>query len=355
MPVLRINQQRGDAPHRYRIEITATDIPNFAQLQFSRDIAFELKPQDGERIRWYLEDYLQFDEDPAPRIARGVEALMAACGDGLFRSLFEGAHQGIQLWTMIEPHLSATSFVRTQRETQITLAPAGEAEKVRILLVICRPQGSDDVPFRSVAGRLVTRLNDDARNAFDLDVLRPPTYEQLAETLRLAKERGRPYHIVHFDGHGVYAEEERLAEVGKVLNNLKLKGDGPPGLRGFLAFEDPANKENSKFVDGFRLGALLKASGVPVLVLNACQSAFAEAPAAPDEARPEAARAEIEAYGSLAQAVVEAGAAGVVAMRYSVYVVTAAQFVAELYGALARGRGLGEAVTWARKNLHDQL
>jgi hypothetical protein len=35
MPVLRINQQRGDAPHRYRIEITATDIPNFAPQQFS--------------------------------------------------------------------------------------------------------------------------------------------------------------------------------------------------------------------------------------------------------------------------------------------------------------------------------
>jgi hypothetical protein len=52
--------------------------------------------------------------------------------------------------------------------------------------------------------------------------------------------------------------------------------------------------------------------------------------------------------------VVEAGAAGVVAMRYSVYVVTAAQFVAELYGALARGRALGEAVTSARKNLNDQ-
>ena len=64
MPVLRINQQRGDAPHRYRIEITATDIPNFGTLQFSRDIAFELTPQDGERIRWYLEDYLQFDEEP---------------------------------------------------------------------------------------------------------------------------------------------------------------------------------------------------------------------------------------------------------------------------------------------------
>ena len=387
MPVLGINQQRGDGPHRYRIEITATDIPNFAPLQFSRDIAFELTPQDGERIRWYLEDYLQFDEDPAPQIAGGAEALMAACGDRLFRGLFEGAHQGIQLWTMIEPHLSATrveittgiseataipwelirnphtgtflalssaSFVRTQREGQITFAPAGQAEKVRILLVICRPHGGEDVPFRSVAGRLVTRLNDDARNAFDLDVLRPPTYEQLAKTLQLAKECGRPYHIVHFDGHGVYAEEERLPGAGTVLNNLMLRGDGPPGPRGYLAFEDPANQENSKFVDGFRLGTLLKASGVPVLVLNACQSAFAEAPATPDQAKPEAAREEIEAYGSLAQAVVEAGAAGVVAMRYSVYVVTAAQFVAELYGALARGRALGEAVTWARKNLHDQ-
>ena len=387
MPVLRIAQQRGDASHRYRIEITATDIPRFAPMQFSSDIAFELTPRDGERIRWYLEDYLLFDQDPAPQIARGVEALMAECGEGLFRSLFESTYQGIQLWTMIEPHLSATrveittgiseataipwelirnphtgtylalsvaSFVRTQRETQITLAPTGEAEKVRILLVICRPQGGEDVPFRSVAGRLVTRLNDDARDAFDLDVLRPPTYEQLAETLGLAKERGRPYHIVHFDGHGVYAGEECLAEAGKVLDNLRLKREGPPGPRGFLAFEDPANQPNSKFVDGFRLGALLKASGVPVLVLNACQSAFAEAPATPDQAKTEAARAEIEAYGSLAQAVVEAGAAGVVAMRYSVYVVTAAQFVAELYGALARGRGFGEAVTWARKNLHDQ-
>jgi hypothetical protein len=74
MPVLRINQQRGDAPHRYRIEIAATGIPNIAPLNFSRDIAFELAPQDGERIRWYLEDYLQFDQAPAPQIAEGVEA-----------------------------------------------------------------------------------------------------------------------------------------------------------------------------------------------------------------------------------------------------------------------------------------
>ena len=218
---------------------------------------------------------------------------------------------------------------------------------------ICRPKGKEDVPFRSVAGRLVTRLSDGDRNAFQLDVLRPSTYEQLATTLGLAKESGRPYHIVHFDGHGVYADPKNLEGAGKILSSLTLKGEAT-GARGFLAFEDPDSTTRSKFVDGFRAGTLLKDAGVPILILNACQSAFAEARAAPDEAAPEGTRNEIEAYGSLAQAVVEAGAAGVVAMRYSVYVATAAQFVAELYAALARGRRLGEAVTWARKNLANQ-
>src|SRR6185295_12717793 len=49
----------------------------------------------------------------------------------------------------------------------------------------------------------------------------------------------------------------------------------------------------------------------------------------------------------------DAGVAGVVAMRYNLYVVTAARFVAELYASLVRGAALGEAVTLARKNLSD--
>ena len=46
--------------------------------------------------------------------------------------------------------------------------------------------------------------------------------------------------------------------------------------------------------------------------------------------------------------------AGVVAMRYNVYVVTAAQFVADLYAALASGQTLGEAVSMGRKQLAAQ-
>jgi tetratricopeptide (TPR) repeat protein len=386
VPILRINQQSGAAPNTYLIDVEAVDVPNFQPSSFSRPIQFVMSPQDGELIRWYLEDYLQFDQDPAPTIAKRAEKLMAERGEALFTSIFESSHQGVLLWGRIEPHLSsirieittgiaeataipwelirnphtktnlalsAEAFVRTQHGAQLALAPQAEVEKVRILLVICRPQGGADVPFRSVAGRMVTGLSDADRAAFQLDVLRPPTYEQLAKTLGLAKERGRPYHIVHFDGHGIYADPKDLDGAGKIFNSHTLKGEAT-GVRGYLAFEDPEGKTRSKFVDGFTVGALLENAGVPILILNACQSAFAEARAEPHDAAPKATRDEIEAYGSLAQAVMESGAAGVVAMRYSVYVVTAAQFVAELYAALGRGRRLGEAVTWARKNLAAQ-
>ena len=56
-------------------------------------------------------------------------------------------------------------------------------------------------------------------------------------------------------------------------------------------------------------------------------------------------------FGTLAQEVMDAGVAGVVAMRYNVYVVTAAQFVADLYAELVRGQTLGAAVTMGRKQL----
>ena len=48
--------------------------------------------------------------------------------------------------------------------------------------------------------------------------------------------------------------------------------------------------------------------------------------------------ARIRAYGSLAAEVADAGVPGVVAMRYNVYVVTAAQYVADLYAHLLSGQ-----------------
>jgi tetratricopeptide (TPR) repeat protein len=385
LPILHINQNPANGAGRYRIDVTG-QIPDRAVMSFSREIEFALTPRQAEQIRWYLEDYLQFAQEPAPTIAKRVEQLMVELGEALFHAIFEGDSAARRLWDSLEPHLSSTrveivtgiaeassipwemlrnpetrvnlalsaqAFVRAQREAQTTLAPAVATGKVRILLVICRPQAANDVPFRSVASRLVMGLSAADREAFDLDVLRPPTFERLSKVLRLAKEKGEPYHIVHFDGHGCYADPKTLEGADFAFGSLTLKAEAS-GPRGFLVFEDPNAKSWSQYVDGFAVGSLLRDAGVPILILNACQSAFTEASATPKEDAAEGAIAEIESYGSLAQAVMNAGAVGVVAMRYSVYAVTAAQFVSELYEALARGRTLGEAASFARKNLADE-
>ena len=380
MPVLQITQQPGTAPNHYRISVRAAEIPGLAALSFDADMEFELKPAEAEGIRWYLEDYLQFDEEPAPQIAKRVEASMAQSGEELFRKIFKASNDATRLWDNLEPYLpstrieidtgiaaataipwelirspdsylalSAAAFVRSQRAGKTVLLPETEAAKVRILLIISRPGGGADVPFRSVANRLVAQLNKEAHGAFELHVLRPPTYEQLTRTLDEAKEREKPFHIVHFDGHGVYSEAD--ASAAPVISDLPA-GEKASVRHGFLAFESPASSQNAELVDGFKLGTLLNEAGVPVLVLNACQSAYAEARSKPVLDNPGDARQEVEAYGSLAQAVMSKGASGVIAMRYSVLVTTATQFMAELYGALARGRRLGEAVSVARKNLH---
>ena len=128
------------------------------------------------------------------------------------------------------------------------------------------------------------------------------------------------------------------------------------GPHGYLLFENPEATDNIEHVDGLRLGNLLAETGVPVLVLNACQSARADLSLAPQDVTAALAdvQTRVRAYGSLAQVVVDAGVAGVVAMRYSVYVVTAAQFIGDLYAALLEGLPLGSAVSRGRKQLAAQ-
>ena len=195
----------------------------------------------------------------------------------------------------------------------------------------------------------------------------------MGQVLRDAHDQGQPYQVVHFDGHGDYLDLEQLFkewqdktddEAMRRLAEL-LRGDPArytpqavypktpqPGRHGYLLFENPQTGLNFRLVDGQELGQLLVETSVPVLVLNACRSAHAEAPSEPEAARADP-HTQVRAFGSLAQEVMDAGAAGVVGMRYIVYVVTAAQFVADLYASLAQGQTLGEAVTLGRKHLHD--
>jgi tetratricopeptide (TPR) repeat protein len=414
---LRINDIPASAGQGRRVEVTWDDeraAPRVAVAEFG-----DPPGGGGEQIRWYLEDYAEFPADPAPAIAREAETQLARAGAELFRRVFEASRDTMRLWEaaarslpdarvevdtdpgqgpglawelLRDPEtdapvaLGAGAFVRTHlRAAGDGGLPEPSGDRLRVLLVIARPGGGDDVPFRSVASRLV-RGGAEQMKGLDLDVLRPATFMRLSEVLRAAKDAGRPYHVVHFDGHGTYLD---LRDLGFTPGGTGGGGGGGAGLalprdkygvsvagpvragqHGYLLFEDPQDTagqhgtENQQLVDGPTLGRLLTSTGVPVLVLNACRSAYTEArdqPAGTPGEAPAAGTGEsaltgdvharIRAYGSLAAEVADAGVPGVVAMRYNVYVVTAAQFVADLYAHLLAGKSLGQAAGEARRAL----
>lgn len=390
MALLRLTQHI-EKEDDYRIEMAFEGDDGTRETPEAR---FEFKMTDGDRsdLRWYLEDYLQYPLDPAPQIAARIEGRIQELGIELFKKIFQANDETRDLWATLRDKLADTrvevatdvkgatalpwellrdpktdealalrakTFVRSFNKPAQRVHKPQPADKVRILLVICRPGGSGDVPFRSVSGTMLKGLTDAARERFELDVLRPPTFEQLSKTLRNAKADGKPYHIVHFDGHGGYlnTDTSKPSEWLRSLSSIML-GGLRDGSHGYLFFEHPkpdANNENSQLVDGPTLGKLLAETDTPVLILNACRSAHAEFQAQPDVAKDvDESQSQVRAFGSLAQEVMNEGVAGVVAMRYNVYVVTAAQFVADLYAALASGQGLGEAVSMGRKQLAAQ-
>jgi len=403
-PILRITQTAlGDDRHHVEVSLEGDGLPRQAARS---DFEFRFSDQEQENLRWYLEDYLQHVDPPAPQIAAAVERRMIEVGVGLFKAVFQSSDDARDLWATLRARLEETrveiitevreaasvpwelirdpktdvplalrarSFVRAHpTPVQVPKIP-DRAEALRILLVICRPGRGDDVPFRSVASRILKGLGAKARKLFELDVLRPATFEKLAEAVKKKHAAGEPYHVVHFDGHGAFVDVERLFDAwGKsptdealqeALRELGIEFDPArfspeliypqprrPGKRGYLVFENPASDRNLRLVDGTELGQLLAGSGVPVLVLNACKSAYAEAPEAPEQA-PRDVHAQVRAFGTLAQEVMDSGVTGVVAMRYNVYVVTAAQLVADLYAALVEGQTLGEALSAGRRQL----
>ena len=383
---LRIKQQAlAEGRHQVDLDLTGDGAPRAATSTF----AFALSPQDEEDLRWYLEDFLQYPQEPAPTIAKRIEGRMAEVGTELFKAVFQANDDAQRIWNRVEERLPETrvevitgvteaatipwellrdprttaalaltahSFVRAQPNTALApQLPVKKKGKIRILLLICRPRAEEDVPFRSVASQLLRGLSETNREAYDLDVLRPPTFEQLGKVLRQARSEGHPYQVVHFDGHGDYLEVEEPGAVRSLLGRLSpLVLAGPrTGQHGYLVFENPKLDGNGELVDGTSLGKLLAATGVSVLVLNACRSAHTEPALTPSTEASSDPHSQVRAFGSLAQEVMDAGVTSVVAMRYNVYVVTAAQFVAELYDSLVHGAPVGEAVTLARKNLAE--
>lgn len=322
-----------DAPVPVTVHFEGTDTETI-------EFVNPLTDKNLAELRWYLESYWSWPSEIDDDRAREVEGNLPKWGKALLEAVTRQPSEAMRLfgrfsaadgervltidtteprilrlpWELLRDEggylFSEKISVRRRMHKVKPEAIQPFEPPVRILMVTCRPDGAGFIDPRSIAAPLLDAL-DALPEQFEVEFLRPPTLKALDERLR--DENQPRVHIVHFDGHGVY--------------------DKSVGL-GFLLFEDEAHQRNQ--VDAEQLGTLLNNSGIPLMVLNACQSAQ------PDERNP---------FASVASRLIESGVGGVVAMNYSVLVETAKRFTREFYGALARGGSVGAALDSARRDL----
>ncbi|MCP4689748.1 MAG: CHAT domain-containing protein, partial [Desulfobacterales bacterium] len=194
------------------------------------------------------------------------------------------------------------------------------------LLVTARPY-ENDVQYRSIS-RLLVELIEERDLPARVHVLRPPTFDSLRDHLR---ENPNFYHILHFDGHGAYAESRPEPDSGFTFR----------GREGRLVFEN--EKGDPKEVHAEQLSALLREHAIPTVVLNACQSGMID-----QRAR--------DAFASVASSLIQSGVRGVVAMAYSLYVTGAQTFLPAFYrrlfdtGSVARAARAGRQQMFSEPN-----
>src|SRR5271157_1818980 len=208
--------------------------------------------------------------------------------------------------------------------------PIESSPPLRVLLLSPRPE-EDRVPYidHRVSARPLVEALTPLGELAELTILNPPTFAALSAELDRAEKSGRPYHVVHFDGHGVFDRARR---------------DDPGGRRGLgaLVFEHPDDvrktfKRRRETVDCKTLSGLIKDRRVPMFFLEACQTA----------------QAKEDPTSSVAGTLLQGGAASVAAMSHSVLVETALRFVGPFYKALLEGERVGQAMLAGQKALHD--
>ena len=182
---------------------------------------------------------------------------------------------------------------------------------IRVLLVSPRPLDTGYIDHRITAKPLAQALQT-LGDLVELTILNPPTLQALQSLL--AKQE---FHVLHFDGHGVY--------------------DLNKGLGG-LCFEQAATMPERGKLDliyADKLAAMLREHRIPLVFLEACQTAQSEG----------------NALKSVAAALLNSGSVSVVAMTHSVLVVSAELFVREFYQHLAQGQRIGEAMLAGQRAL----
>jgi tetratricopeptide (TPR) repeat protein len=351
----RIIVQEGDS----HVTVALQRAGQFPEASQSFDFAPPLKPEQLEELRWYLENYLGAPFAVYEERGQAIASQLNSWGEALFGALFgpdkpghdaylrsrEGGATELMLsskragflappWELLKDPdradpvaLAVSSFDRTFPAAAQASEQASSGQSLRVLMVIARPLGLRDVGYQMIARPLLHRLQA-VRGKVQLDVVRPPSFDQLQSRLHQAQEKDQPYQVLHFDGHGSFgvndgtAASEYLYDAG--------------GAQGYLAFEREDGSEHRVSAGEFAL--LVNQFKLPLVVLNACRSGKL---------------GNAAAEAAVATRLLEGGAASVVAMGYSVYAVAAAEFMTAFYEELFSGKTTSEAVAAGRLRMYS--
>jgi tetratricopeptide (TPR) repeat protein len=207
-------------------------------------------------------------------------------------------------------------FPEKQIQEQSVIKPP-----LRILLVNPRPENEKSSYFdhRGSAQPLVTAL-EGLGDLMELTILSPPTFPALEAELSRAKDRGTPYHVVHFDGPGGFYKDLGV---------------------GVLVFEDSRDiekpeKRRSHMVYAKELADIAGKHRIQLFFLEGGNTAQAEA----------------DPTVSFAAVLLQKGVGSVVAMSHNLLMVAAKLFLESFYRELVEGASVGEAVLAGRSMLY---
>ncbi|MEO0394353.1 MAG: CHAT domain-containing protein [Cyanobacteria bacterium P01_A01_bin.137] len=382
MPTLTI-RERGKTATGFEATLS---IDHQAQYEITISDPFDAKQE--QELEFYFEEWITFPFDQKVKAQRAAASIQTY-GHDLFEQVFaerraysayeRACQQGLSNlqieilgespefqalhWEALkdpdQPRAFAVDCVVTrkrlsEKDTANVLQPSAT---INLLVVTARPDEESDVGYRTISRPLIEAIQQ-AQLRVNVELLRPGTYQALSEHL---EDKEGYYHIVHFDVHGGLMTHDQFqagAKKDRYTYQARYgRSDMQPydGVKAFL-FLEGKTKGKADPVEAGELAELLINKGIPVCILNACQSG--------KQVRAGSSTASLEEEGeseetsavetSLGSRLMAAGVQMVVAMGYSVTVSAAALMMEKLYGQLFAQKGIPEAIRLGRKELYNQ-
>ena len=299
MPVITIREQQ-------QTEAGFEAILSFeGRVNYPITITEPFSRQEEQQLEWYFEEWLVYPMLNTVKAEQAADSVKTY-GQQLFKQVFQrnfdayseyrqlrGKLKQVQIeiesqtpefqalhWEALRdpelPRPFGVDCVMLRKSTKPVPVSAyvQPSPVINLLVVTARPKEENDVGYRTISRSLIEAI-EKCQLRVNVELLRPGTYEALERHL---EEKGAGfYHIIHFDAHGGLMSYEQIQAGAKANRYLYQERYGREdlhpfeGVKAFL-FLEGETKGKADPIEAKELADLLTGKGIPVCILNACQS-----------------------------------------------------------------------------------